>query len=95
MFGGPKQGAIARTSTFLVVLWIFCFERMARGAAEADAADAAAEQAKAAGSGGVAVEDKPADEGAAEGAGTGRASPTAVRKRPVEANSDTSPEIID
>ena len=33
VFGGKKQGAAVRTATFIVVLWIYCFEKMRASAA--------------------------------------------------------------
>ena len=33
-FGGKTYGAVARTTTFFVVFWIYLFARMRAGAAE-------------------------------------------------------------
>lgn len=80
-FGGKKQGAVARTTTFLVVFWIYLFERMRTGAAEEKETETETETEveNESGAPSTAKDDSATKPAAATG-------PSATRKRPGKGN---------
>ena len=97
-FGGKTYGAVARTTTFFVVFWIYLFARMRAGAAEKQETETETEVENESGAPSAAKDNSAKDNSATKPAtATG---PTATAKRPGKGNKkhkngEATVELID